>query len=115
MNENDKNRLFHVLDSARETQEFLKEKSFDDLQSNRMLANAIVRSLEVVGEAASQISDECRKTHGSIPWRNIIAMRNRLVHAYFDINYEVIWNTVTEDIPPLIHEIQELLKQINKE
>jgi uncharacterized protein with HEPN domain len=64
-----------------------------------MLLFAVVRAIEILGEAASQISAETRATHAGIPWRAIIGMRNRLIHAYSEINTEIIWQTVTQEFP----------------
>lgn len=67
-----------------------------------MLLFAVTRAIEIVGEAASKISDETRSAHGGIPWKAIVGMRNRLVHAYFDINADVLWQTVTVEIPQVM-------------
>jgi uncharacterized protein with HEPN domain len=73
-----------------------------------MLLFAVVRAIEVLGEAASQISAETRATHAGIPWRAIIGMRNRLIHAYFEINTEIVWQTVTQEIPALLPQLRTL-------
>lgn len=87
------------------------EVSFEEFKNNRLLANGIVRSFEVIGEAASQMSSEWRESHGQIPWRDIISMRNRLVHACFDINYSVVWRTVKEDLPQFIKQLKKIIDQ----
>jgi uncharacterized protein with HEPN domain len=73
-----------------------------------MLLFALVRAIEVVGEAASKISEETRATHTGIPWRAIIGMRNRLIHAYFDINTAIVWQPVTQEIPALLPQLRAL-------
>lgn len=77
-------------------------RSREDLDANRMLALALVRSIEVIGEAGSQVSQEGRTEAPNIPWAEIVAMRNRLIHAYFDVNLDVVWQTVEEDLPQLM-------------
>ena len=74
-----------------------------------MLLLALVKSIEIVGEAASKLSETCRGELSHIPWVNIINMRNRLIHAYFDINLDVVWNTLSEDLPPLATELEKIL------
>ena len=73
-----------------------------------MLVFAIVRALEIIGEAASKISEETRSAHGAIPWKAIIGMRNRLVHAYFDIDVRIVWVAVTEELPALLSQLKAL-------
>lgn len=72
------------------------------------LVLSLVKDVEIIGEAATNVSKECREKHPQIPWRNLIGMRNRLIHAYFDINLDVVWQTVTEDLPSLIAELEKL-------
>ena len=73
-----------------------------DLDSNRMLALAPTRSLEILGEAAAQVSSEVRMRFPVIPFASMVGMRNRLIHAYFDVDLNIVWTTVTEDLPPLL-------------
>lgn len=102
-------RVHHMLESSIEATEFLGEIVFKDFQKNRMLGNAIVRSLEVVGEAASQISQNFKDEHPEIEWKVIVGMRNRLIHAYFDIDYWVVWQTIHQDLPPVIENLKKIL------
>ena len=111
MKPEDKVRIQHMLDAAHEVFEFTGDVSFDDFKKSRLLVNAVVRSLEVLGEAASQMSSEFRERHREIQWRDIISMRNRLIHAYFDIDYQVVWRTVKEDLPELIKQLRQILQQ----
>ncbi len=74
-----------------------------------MLLFAIVRAIEVIGEAASKVTDETKATSPGIPWISIIGMRNRLIHGYFDIDSDVVWKTVTEEIPELHRSLKLLL------
>jgi uncharacterized protein with HEPN domain len=74
-----------------------------------MLNLSLVRLLEIIGEAVTGISDELKETHPHIPWHQMTAMRNRLIHGYFDINLDVVWQTVKEDLPSLIKQINRIL------
>ncbi|MFH1716266.1 MAG: DUF86 domain-containing protein [Planctomycetota bacterium] len=105
----DKVRLQHMLDAAVEIRQYLESSTREDLDHDRKLVHSLVRLLEIIGEAASQVSEELRDSAPQIPWAVIIGMRNRLVHAYFSINLDVIWSTSTEDIPSLVTELRELV------
>ena len=80
-----------------------------DLETDRQLLLSLVKDIEIVGEAASQITDSTRKELAAIPWASIVAMRNRLVHAYFSINLDILWKTVQEDLPSLIDQLERVV------
>ena len=109
MRRDDEIRLRHMLDAAREAMLFAKDRTRTDLETDRMLVLSLVKSIEIVGEAAHQISMTTRDELTAIPWADIIGMRNRLVHGYFDINLDVLWQTVQDDLPLLVAEIEPLL------
>lgn len=90
MQSHDNTRLRHMLDAAKETVGFATGKSRKDLDDDRQLSLAIIKSIEIIGEAASKVSETCKEENGSIPWRDIIGMRNRLSHGYFDINLDIV-------------------------
>ena len=98
-------RLLHMVEAAQNAINFMSGRDRADLNQDRMLLFAVTRAIEIVGEAASKISDETRAAHDEIPWKAIVGMRNRLVHAYFDINVDVVWQTVTVEIPHLLPEL----------
>lgn len=104
-------RLRHMLDAALEAVSFLGDLTSEDLAENRLVCQAVVRSLEIVGEAAAQISQDYRDAHQEIPWHKIVGMRNRLVHAYFEIDYEVVVKTVKQDLPLLIKQLKKLIEE----
>lgn len=95
-------RLRHMLEAAREAMSFTEGRSRHDLDDNRMLFHALVRNMEIIGEAASQVSREFRDARSGLPWADVVGMRNRLIHAYFDVDPDVIWDTVTQDLPLLV-------------
>jgi len=88
---------------------FVEGCALDDLQRNRMLALSLVKELKIVGEAASKVSDEVRGLAPDIPWPRIVGMRNRLIHAYFEVSSEIVWTTVTARLPGLIASLEHLL------
>ncbi len=95
-----------MLDAAREAAGFVEGRYRSDLDRDRMLVLSLVKVIEIVGEAAWRVSDDSRSELPGIPWADVIGMRHRLVHAYFDINLEVLWQTVQADLPPLIEELE---------
>ena len=109
MNESDIIRLRHMLDAAREALSFVAGRSSEDLGRDRMLVLALVKEIEIIGEAASRISDESRKALPRIPWPKIIAMRNRLIHAYADVDLSIVWDTLTGALPELLRELETAL------
>ncbi len=102
-------RLQHMVDAANEAISFVADKSKTELQTDRALALAVVKSIEIFGEAANKVSGELRSRSPEIPWADIIAMRNRLIHSYFDVNLDIVWQTVTEELPPVVTRLQKLL------
>lgn len=101
-------RMHHILDAAKEAVLFAQNKTRKSLDKNRMLVLSLVKDVEIIGEAATSVSKECREKYPEIPWRSLIGMRNRLIHAYFDINLDVVWQTVTEDLPTLIAALEKI-------
>ena len=90
---------------------FVAGASRSDLDENRMLAFALVRAIEVVGEAAGRVTEETRETFPDLPWREMAGMRNRVIHAYFDIDLDRVWATVTDDMPALANRLRAILEQ----
>lgn len=105
----DGSRLHHMLDSAQKAVEFTKGKDRGSLDSDEQLALSLTRLLEIIGEAAKNVSSDLRKNHPDIPWRDIAGMRDRLSHGYFDVDYNVIWQIVSVDLPPLIIRLKKLV------
>ena len=102
MRKDDAIRLRHMLDAAREAMGFAHGRTRTDLNDDRKLVLALVKDIEIIGEAGFQISEITRDQLQGIPWDDIIGMRHRLVHGYFDINLDILWQTVQEDLPALI-------------
>jgi uncharacterized protein with HEPN domain len=107
----DRIRLRHILDAAREALSYVQGRQRRSLDTDRMLVHSIVRCVEIIGEAANNLSEETRQSHPAIPWPKIIAMRNRLIHAYFDVDLDRVWDTATLDLPPLIARFEAILAQ----
>lgn len=103
-------RLRHMLEAIEDASSFISGRARGDLDSDKMLRFALVRCVEIVGEAAGRLSNETRSLTPEIPWAAIVGMRNRLVHAYFDVDTEIVWKTVTVELPALAAELRPLLQ-----
>ncbi len=102
-------RMRHMLDAAREAMAFVQGRTRSELNRDRMLVLSLVKSIEIIGEAASRVSADIRAEYPEIPWSSTVAMRNRLIHAYFDIDLDRLWDTVTDDLPPLIAMLEKIV------
>jgi uncharacterized protein with HEPN domain len=105
---NDEALLLDMLIAARKITRFTAGTDEADFLQNEMLQSAVMRELHVLGEAARMVTAETQAAQGTIPWRVIAGMRNRLIHAYFDVRLDVVWQTVQEDIPNLIRELERI-------
>ena len=103
----DKVRVRHILDAAAEAVELARGKSRGDLDKDRMLNLSLVRLLEIIGEAAKGVSQDFQNTHPELPWRSMTGLRNRLIHGYFDVNFDIVWQTIQEDLPILIEKLRQ--------
>ena len=102
-------RLRHMLDAARKAVEFTHGKGRAELDADEKLALALVRLLEILGEAAKGVSPDFRDAHPQIPWKLVAGARDRLIHGYFEVDLKIVWEIVTRDLPPLIAELERLL------
>jgi len=102
MKEDDAIRMQHMLDAAREAVSFLEGRARADFDSDRKLVLALVKSVEIIGEAAYRVSEMGKNQIPLIPWSEICGMRHRLIHAYYNINLDILWNTIHGDLPLLI-------------
>jgi uncharacterized protein with HEPN domain len=101
--------LNDMLDHAREAVAFTQGKSRADLDTDRLLNLALVRLLEIIGEAASQIPKKEQVLHPHIPWPQIISLRNRLIHGYDSVDLDILWQIIATDLPPLIVSLEAIL------
>jgi len=109
MFEDNEIRLRHILDAAREAVSFIEGHHRKDLDTDRKLNLSLIRLLEIIGEAARGITTEFRLEHSELAWKSMVGMRDRLIHGYFDVNLDVLWETVTNDLPPLINKLDKIL------
>lgn len=110
MSKDDLVRLRHMLDSAMEAVELIQGKSRADLDTNRVVSLALVRLLEIVGEAANRVTTATRLQYPDIPWSQIVSLRHRLIHGYDTINLDILWKILTDDLPALITQLKRIIK-----
>ena len=102
-------RLQDMLDHAHETTALTQGRSRADLNTDRVLSLALVRLLEIVGEAANRVPVEVQDRYTDIPWREIIGLRNRLIHGYGAIDLDIVWRIIAADLPPLIEALEKVI------
>jgi len=105
----DEIRLRHMLDHSREALALVEGKARRDLYSARVLSLALVRLLEVVGEAAARLSQKTTSQHPTVPWSQIVSLRNRLIHGYDSVDLDILWEILAGDLPSLVRELERIL------
>jgi uncharacterized protein with HEPN domain len=105
----DGDRLAHMLDDARKAQRIAKGRKREHLDTDEMFSLAVVQALEMVGGAASRVSPQARARLSSIPWPQIVGLRNRIVHGYDVLDRDLIWRIIGEDLGPLIAELEKIV------
>lgn len=107
----DHDRMTHMLESAQRAYELVQGKRRSDLQSDDVLSLALMRLIEIIGEAAFHVSDDGQKLLPDLPWDQIINMRHRIVHGYYEVDLDILWDTVEIDLPPLIALLRNALER----
>lgn len=102
-------RLRDILGHAREAVDLIEGKSRADLDTDRKLNLAIVRLLEIIGEAAGRIPPEVCEKYPAVPWHEIVSLRNRLIHGYDSVDFDILWQIVKNDLPLLIQQVEKIV------
>jgi uncharacterized protein with HEPN domain len=110
MSKHDAVYLRHTLDAINQIESYTADLSYEEFLQDRLVQDGVIRQLEIIGEACRYLSEELRSLNPDLPWAQIIGLRNRLIHAYFDINLGIIWDIVQADIPSLKSRIREILE-----
>ena len=110
----DRQRLFHIIDAINEIDDYTSTVEFAEFSKNAMMRFASVKQIEIIGEAANLITPEVRYKYKEIEWRQIIGLRHILVHEYFGIDFDLIWQIIKKDIPALKKEVIKMLKLIDE-
>lgn len=111
MQQSDTIRIKHMIEAAEEAISFAEGKERKDLDRERMLVLSVIKEIEMIGEAAAKISVEVRGKKSQIPWNDIVGMRNHLVHGYFDVDLDLLWNTIEHNLPVLVMNLKKILSR----
>ncbi len=102
-------RIRDILDAIAEIQRFTQDMDYDTFKMDEKSIRAVEMNFIIIGEAASHITEEIEEKYPTIPWNLMRAMRNRIVHAYFNVDEKLMWDTITNDLPPLVPELEKLI------
>lgn len=108
----DKVRLLHIIDAIDEIENYIQDSDFETFANNSMMFNASLRQLEIIGEASNRLSEELMNKNTSIPWAQIIGLRNLVIHEYFGIDDVTIWNVIKRNLPELKEKIALLITKV---
>ncbi len=111
----DKNRLLHVIDSIQEINNYIKGATFQDFEEQSMMKNACIRQLEIIGEACSRVSEPIRSNNPQVFWKEIIGLRNILIHQYFGVDEKVVWDIIKNDLPELKNQVKVIIQNLDEE
>lgn len=106
--------LQDILDSIEEIDAFTSGYNFESFSIDKKTINAVIRSIEVIGEAAKKIPIQIREKHPQIPWKKMAGMRDKLIHEYFGIDLEILWKVSKSELPPLKHQFEQILSELEE-
>lgn len=115
MEKDDSIYLQHVLDAINTIQEYLQGVNEEKFKATRLLQDGAIRQIEIIGEAVRHISKDIRKAYPEIPWQDIAGMRDKLIHDYFGVDIEKVWDTAQQDLPVLKEQVVGILKEYGRE
>jgi uncharacterized protein with HEPN domain len=110
MKKDDSVYLRHIMDAFVQIERYTEGVSHDEFIKNSLIQDGVIRQLEVMGEASRNLSEDMRNEYPHIPWRQMISLRNRMIHAYFNVNLQIIWEIIQGDIPNLKKDIKHVLE-----
>lgn len=105
--------LGHMFDACMRVNEYLNKVDRPRFDADHLLQDGVIRQLEIVGEAGGRVSPSFRASHPDIPWADVKEMRNALIHGYARVDLDVVWRTATEDVPPLLAELERVVREID--
>lgn len=105
--------LHHILDAIERIEQYTEDLGRDEFEERPMVQDAVVRQLEIIGEASRQLSDAVQDRHDDIPWPAIIGMRNRIAHDYMSVDFDIVWDVVQHDLTTLKTRVEAILEKGN--
>ena len=115
MVEKDLARLQHMFDSTKAILSFIEGKQRENLDTDRLLLSGILREMEILGEAAGKVTERTKDRFPDLPWKQMVGMRNRLIHAYFDVDHDVIWKTIKDSLPSLANKLEKIISEFRND
>ena len=106
--------LEDIVSAINKIEKYTKRLSFNRLKKDEKTIDAVIRNLEIIGEAAKHLPKQIKEKYFNIPWKEIVGMRNKVIHEYFGVDVDILWGTINEDIPDLKRKIRELKSTIDK-
>ena len=111
----DPDALYDILDASRMILEYTYGVDYQDFEGNQMLADAVVRRFEIIGEATKRLSREFRQAHPAVPWEDIAGMRDRVIHGYDTVDWQVVWKAVQESLPELVVILEAIIAELDEQ
>jgi uncharacterized protein with HEPN domain len=111
----DQVRLLHIKEAIMEVLSYVNGISFEVFKVNSMIYNASIRQLEVIGEASNRLSEELKNQYPNIPWRQIVGLRNMLIHEYFGVDVNIVWDVIKNELPTLLTSVNEMIGVLEEE
>lgn len=109
----DKIYLHHILDAISKIEEYINKINSEAFLKNTLIQDGVIRQIEIIGEATKNLSENTRSKNSKIPWKDLAGMRDKLIHGYFGVDIEAVWDTAIKDIPALKSNIEKILKDLS--
>jgi uncharacterized protein with HEPN domain len=107
--------LRHVLDAMDTVKEYLQGVNEEKFKNTRLIQDGVIRQIEIIGEAVRHVSKDIRKTYPEIPWQDVAGMRDKLIHGYFGVDIEKVWDTAQDDLPILRKQVEKILRDFGQD
>jgi uncharacterized protein with HEPN domain len=101
--------LTHILEAIKSIEEYTDGYSYDDFIVSKKTQDAVIRNFEIIGEAANNLDEDFITTHSAVAWEKLVSMRNLLIHEYFGVDLDIVWDTIQEDVPELKEKLVDIL------